>query len=370
MLFSKSVVSHCFGDVQRKRLLYCCLPLNFLCPSGNRLESERNGKIIKKWGFICAEAHPTLPSPAGYLSCSAACNLWFNGHAAVSRTEVLWWDWKSSSVCAACTAAEPRALCWGRATTATKLPATLPVRDRFPRTLPALRGWHYPWPAGNPLPKAAQETIGLLCHEGTCLAHGQPGVQQDPQVLLCKAAFQPVGPQPVLVHEGFFSSLYRILHFQLLNFIRLLLTCFSILSRSLWTAAQPSGVSTAPPNFIPFSNLLREHSFLSPRSVMKRLNSIGPSINPWGTPLFQLRHVSHGVVTLPRCTLLWPPGWRPDSEQWTAVFKRANLGRITRRHGQSTPHIHWEPELLLKRRDRGSHCLHSKSGWDHRGWGM
>lgn len=110
----------------------------------------------------------------------------------------------------------------------------------------------------------------------------------------------------------FFSPLCRILHFQLLNFIRSLLTCFSILSRSPWTAAQPSGVSTAPPNFIPFSNLLREHSSLSPRSVMKRLNSIGPSINPWGTPLFQLRHVSHGVVTLPRCTLLWRPGWRPD----------------------------------------------------------
>lgn len=119
--------------------------------------------------------------------------------------------------------------------------------------------------------------------------------------------------QSVLAH-GVISPLHRTLHFPLLNFMRLLLTCFSILLRALWTAAQPSGVSTTPPNFIPFSNLLRVHSFLTPRSVMKRLNSIGPYINPWGTPLFRVWRVSHGVVTLPRCTFLWPPGWRGRQE--------------------------------------------------------
>lgn len=34
---------------------------------------------------------------------------------------------------------------------------------------------------------------------GALLAHGQLGVPQDPKTLLCRAAFQLVGPQVVLV---------------------------------------------------------------------------------------------------------------------------------------------------------------------------
>ena len=48
-------------------------------------------------------------------------------------------------------------------------------------------------------PNAAQDTISLLYNKGTLLAHVQLGVHQDPHVLFCKAAFQPVGPQHVLV---------------------------------------------------------------------------------------------------------------------------------------------------------------------------
>ena len=39
-----------------------------------------------------------------------------------------------------------------------------------------------------------------LCGEGTLLAYVQL-VHQDHQGLFCKAAFQPFGPQPILVHE-------------------------------------------------------------------------------------------------------------------------------------------------------------------------
>lgn len=50
---------------------------------------------------------------------------------------------------------------------------------------------------GDTLPKAAQDTISHLCHKGTLLSHAQLGVHQDG---FCKAVFQLVGPQHILVH--------------------------------------------------------------------------------------------------------------------------------------------------------------------------
>jgi len=58
---------------------------------------------------------------------------------------------------------------------------------------------HLPWPAGNALPNAAQDTICRLCSKGTLLSHAHLGVHQDPQVLFCSAAFQLASPQHVLV---------------------------------------------------------------------------------------------------------------------------------------------------------------------------
>lgn len=52
--------------------------------------------------------------------------------------------------------------------------------------------------AGNALPSAAQDDVALLCSKGTLLAHLQV-VHQNPQVLFCKAAFQLISSQPVLV---------------------------------------------------------------------------------------------------------------------------------------------------------------------------
>lgn len=58
---------------------------------------------------------------------------------------------------------------------------------------------HFPWPVGGVLPCAAQETVGVICHEGALLAHIQP-VHWEPQVLFCKATFQSVSWWCVLLH--------------------------------------------------------------------------------------------------------------------------------------------------------------------------
>ena len=58
----------------------------------------------------------------------------------------------------------------------------------------------FPRPAGNTLPSAAWDTIGLLCFKGTLLAHVQLSVHQDSHVF-CKAAFLLGGSQHILVHR-------------------------------------------------------------------------------------------------------------------------------------------------------------------------
>lgn len=47
-------------------------------------------------------------------------------------------------------------------------------------------------------------------------------------------------------------------------------------------AALLSKVLTAPSNFMSFLNLLRVHSVPSPRLLIKTINSVGPSVDPWG----------------------------------------------------------------------------------------
>ncbi|KAK4819998.1 hypothetical protein QYF61_017377 [Mycteria americana] len=45
-----------------------------------------------------------------------------------------------------------------------------------------------------------QDANGFLGHLGTLLAHVQPAVNQHPQVLFCRAAFEPLFPKPVALH--------------------------------------------------------------------------------------------------------------------------------------------------------------------------
>ncbi|KAK4828640.1 hypothetical protein QYF61_000288 [Mycteria americana] len=59
---------------------------------------------------------------------------------------------------------------------------------------------HFPSPAGHAIFDTSQDAIGLLGHLGTLLAHIQAAVNKHPQVLLCQAAFQPLFPEPVVLH--------------------------------------------------------------------------------------------------------------------------------------------------------------------------
>ncbi|KAK4807083.1 hypothetical protein QYF61_018424 [Mycteria americana] len=59
---------------------------------------------------------------------------------------------------------------------------------------------HFPTPAGHTIFDTSQDAIGFLGHLGTLLAHIQLAVNQQPQVLLCLAAFQPLFPKPMALH--------------------------------------------------------------------------------------------------------------------------------------------------------------------------
>ncbi|KAK4831267.1 hypothetical protein QYF61_016737 [Mycteria americana] len=59
---------------------------------------------------------------------------------------------------------------------------------------------HFPSSAGHAIFDTSQDTIGFLGHLGTLLPHIQAAVNQNSQVLLCWAAFQPLFPKPVALH--------------------------------------------------------------------------------------------------------------------------------------------------------------------------
>ena len=58
---------------------------------------------------------------------------------------------------------------------------------------------HLPWPAGHASLDAAQDTVYFLGCMSTLLAHVELLLHQYPQVLLLRAALQPLSAQPVLV---------------------------------------------------------------------------------------------------------------------------------------------------------------------------
>ena len=53
---------------------------------------------------------------------------------------------------------------------------------------------HLPWPAGHAPFNTPKDAIGLLCHQGTLLAHGESVAHQDPQVPLCRVPLQHIIP--------------------------------------------------------------------------------------------------------------------------------------------------------------------------------
>ena len=95
----------------------------------------------------------------------------------------------------------------------------------------------------------------------------------------------------------------RIWHFPLLNFMRFISDPF----------LQPVQVplnGTTPLSFVSSANLLRAHSASSSRPLTKGFNSIGPTTDPWWTPLgtplvtcFQLDFLPL-IIILCACALL------------------------------------------------------------------
>lgn len=77
---------------------------------------------------------------------------------------------------------------------------------------------------------------------------------------------------------GLFSPRCRTLYF-LLNFTIFLSAHLSSLSRSLWMSVLPFVESAISLRFVHSTNLLRLHSTLPSRSLMKVLNRTGPSID-------------------------------------------------------------------------------------------
>ena len=84
----------------------------------------------------------------------------------------------------------------------------------------------------------------------------------------------------------------RTLHLAWLNLVRFTQAYFSSFSRSLWMVSCPSGVSTTPLRLVSSLNFLRVHLIPLSWSLMKILNSSGPSKDTCRTPLVSDLHLA------------------------------------------------------------------------------
>ena len=73
------------------------------------------------------------------------------------------------------------------------------------------------------------------------------------------------------------------------------------LSGSLWMPSCPSGVLTASLSLVSSANLLRVHLIPLSMSLMKKLNSTGPNMDPQGTPLVTNLHLDIEPLTTTLC---------------------------------------------------------------------
>lgn len=84
-------------------------------------------------------------------------------------------------------------------------------------------------------------------------------VQQELQVLFCKAAFQKVGPHHTLMHKIISPQKSGLCPVELMMFLS---GNFSSTSTSLWMAAQPSDRSTTPPSLVSSAKLQKAHCLI------------------------------------------------------------------------------------------------------------
>ena len=68
--------------------------------------------------------------------------------------------------------------------------------------MPHSRVSPFPSPFGHAISDVGEDTILLLVHQGTLLAHVQLAADQHLQALFYWAAFQPLFPKPLWLHWG------------------------------------------------------------------------------------------------------------------------------------------------------------------------
>lgn len=124
---------------------------------------------------------------------------------------------------------------------------------------------HLPEPAGNALPKAAQESAG---HKGALLAHVQL-IQEHPSSPLQRCF--PVSQLPM-------CAVAYIHHLLVQDFALFSVELHQVPGHSfLHPVETPLNVDTQPVLPIPSASLLRLYSVSLTRSLTKLLNSTGPS---------------------------------------------------------------------------------------------
>lgn len=115
----------------------------------------------------------------------------------------------------------------------------------------------------------AEDTAGHLCCQDTLLACAQLAVGPSWAFF---AELLPSLSVPSLYHsQGLFLPRGRTWHLCLLNFMRFLSAHSSSLSRSLWMAALPASVSTAP-SLGSSADFLRVYAVFSSISLIDKLN--------------------------------------------------------------------------------------------------
>lgn len=123
------------------------------------------------------------------------------------------------------------------------------------------------------------------------------GWKEPLEAIWFKMASRQAGHKQDHTEQGKVISLITTLYF-LLNFTRFLSAHLSSLSRSLWMSVLPFVESAISLRFVHSTNLLRLHSTLPSRSLMKVLNRTGPSIDTLNDDELKMDGFIHPVLWL------------------------------------------------------------------------
>ncbi|KAK4830718.1 hypothetical protein QYF61_013168 [Mycteria americana] len=138
---------------------------------------------------------------------------------------------------------------------------------------------HLPQPADHVSFYAAQDTVGFLGCKCILPAHVQFFIHQYPQVLLCRAGLNPFLPQFVWI-LGIALTQVQVLAFSLVELHEVHMHPLLKPLKVHLNGIPSLSISTAPLSLVSSANLLRAHPIPLCMSLMKILNSIGPSMDP------------------------------------------------------------------------------------------